>query len=78
MRRFGCDDHHYHHHHHLLVGGRTSRWRGELTLEELLSEPIIMALMDADGVERKELEAMLRRLAEMLSDRRARDAQLAT
>jgi hypothetical protein len=37
-----------------------------------------MALMDADGVERKELEAMLRRLAEMLSDRRARDAQLAT
>jgi hypothetical protein len=27
------------------------------TLEELLSEPIIMALMDADGVERKEVTA---------------------
>jgi hypothetical protein len=34
----------------------------EPTLEELLSEPIIKALMDADSVDRNELEAMLQSL----------------
>ena len=32
----------------------------EPTLEEILSEPIIRAVMEADGVDRQELEAMLR------------------
>jgi hypothetical protein len=32
---------------------------GEPTLKELLSEPIIMALMDADCVDAEELEATL-------------------
>jgi hypothetical protein len=36
----------------------TSPWR-EPTLKELLSEPIIMALMDADGVDPEELKAIL-------------------
>jgi hypothetical protein len=35
-------------------------WR-EPTLEELLSEPIIKALMDADGVDAEEFEVILRR-----------------
>lgn len=38
---------------------RRVRWR-EPTLKELLSEPIITALMDADGVDPEELEALLR------------------
>ena len=37
---------------------RRVRWR-EPTLKELLSEPIITALMDADGVDPEELEALL-------------------
>ena len=41
----------------------TSRWCEEPTLDELLSEPIIRAVMDADGVDRSELEAMLWRSA---------------
>ena len=35
-------------------------WR-EPTLKELLSEPIIKALMDADGVDAEEFEVMLGR-----------------
>jgi hypothetical protein len=31
----------------------------EPTLEEILSDPIVTALMEADGVDRQELEAML-------------------
>src|ERR1017187_10332825 len=42
--------------------GLSGPWRGEPTLEELLSEPIITALMDADGVDRNELEVMLRQV----------------
>jgi hypothetical protein len=36
----------------------TPSWR-EPTLKELLSEPIITALMDADGVDPEELKAIL-------------------
>jgi hypothetical protein len=32
----------------------------EPTLSEILSDPIVTALMEADGVDRGELEAMLR------------------
>jgi len=36
---------------------------GEPTLQEILSEPIIVALMRADGVDPAELEAMLSRIS---------------
>jgi hypothetical protein len=40
------------------------RWcHHEPTLEEILSEPIFRAVMDADGVDPRELEAMLRQVA---------------
>ena len=39
---------------------RRACWH-EPTLKELLSEPIIKALMDADGVDAEEFEVMLRR-----------------
>jgi hypothetical protein len=48
--------------------GATSPWR-EPTLKELLSEPIIKALMDADGVDPTALEAMLRRIIATLTNR---------
>jgi hypothetical protein len=35
----------------------------EPTLSEILADPIIQALMEADGVDADELEATLRRLA---------------
>lgn len=36
-----------------------SWYRREPTLEEMLSDPIVVALMDADGVDARELKAML-------------------
>jgi AcrR family transcriptional regulator len=51
-----------------ILAGATSPWR-DSTLKELLSEPIITALMDADRVDPKELEAMLRRITAMLTNR---------
>jgi hypothetical protein len=40
------------------------RWcHREPTLEEILSDPIFKAMMDADGVDPEELEAMLRAVA---------------
>jgi len=35
----------------------------ETTLEEILSDPIVRDLMQADGVDAVEMEAMLRRIA---------------
>ena len=50
-------------------------WR-EPTLKELLSEPIITALMDADGVDPEELKAILRWTSEELrSHSNGSDAQ---
>jgi len=46
----------------------TPPWR-EPTLKELLSEPIIIALMNADGVAPEELEAMLGRTSAKLRSR---------
>jgi hypothetical protein len=46
------------------LAGR-ERWR-EPTLKELLAEPIIRTLMDADGVDSAELKAMLRQASEAL------------
>jgi hypothetical protein len=47
---------------HSAPTGSPGPWRGEPTLEELLFEPIIKALMDADGVDRHELDAMLQQV----------------
>jgi hypothetical protein len=33
--------------------------RAEPTLKDMLSDPIVMAMMEADGVDPRELEAML-------------------
>src|SRR5262249_56581156 len=38
----------------------------EATLEEIFSDPIVRALMEADGVDPDELEAMLRQVARHL------------
>jgi hypothetical protein len=43
-------------------------WR-EPMLKELLSEPLTMALMDADDVDREELGAMFQRIAAALRSR---------
>ena len=42
----------------------------EPTLEEILSDPLTRAVMEADGVDRHELEAMLRRAGRNLPPRR--------
>ena len=44
---------------------------GEPTLEEMLSDPIIRAVMEADGIDPQELAATLRQAGRMLA-RRAR------
>jgi AcrR family transcriptional regulator len=51
-----------------ISAGATSPWR-DPTLEELLSEPTIVALMDADRVDPKGLEAMLEEITAMLTNR---------
>jgi hypothetical protein len=45
------------------MGYRSSWCLREPSLSEMLSDPIVKALMEADGVERGELEAMLREVA---------------
>jgi hypothetical protein len=45
-----------------------SHWH-EPTLKDLLSDPITRALMEADGVDGEELEAMLRRTTAVLRNR---------
>jgi hypothetical protein len=47
---------------------RTPPWR-EPTLKELLSEPIITALMDADSIDPAELEAILGETSAQLRSR---------
>ena len=44
----------------------------EPSLEDILSDPIIRAVIDADGVDANELDAMLRQVARK---RRARSAE---
>ena len=41
----------------------------EPTLNEILSDAVIRAVMDADGVNRHDLEVMLRRVAQACQDR---------
>jgi hypothetical protein len=47
---------------------------GEPTLEEMLSDPIIRAVMEADGIDPQELAASLRQTGRTLA-RRARAVQ---
>ena len=48
--------------------GNPMRWcRREPTITEMLSEPIVMAVMKADGVDPMALEAQLRRMAQGLT-----------
>jgi AcrR family transcriptional regulator len=51
-----------------ISAGATSPWR-DPTLKELLSEPIITALMDADRVDPEALGTMLRRITATLTNR---------
>ncbi len=41
--------------------------QGEPTLEEMLSDPIVRAVMEADGVDPQELAATLRQTGRMLA-----------
>jgi hypothetical protein len=50
--------------------------RDELTIEQLLSDPVTRAVMEADGVDPSELEAMLRSMAtaiERAANRRSKE-----
>jgi hypothetical protein len=49
--------------------------RGEASLEEIVSDPIVQAVMEADGVNPRELDAMLRRVAQHLSIAERTDAK---
>ena len=46
-------------------------WRHELTLQEMLSDPLVIAMMEADGVDPQELEAMLTGFAASIAAREA-------
>ena len=50
--------------------------RGEASLEEIVSDPIVQAVMEADGVNPRELDAMLRRVARDLSIGRRADTNI--
>jgi hypothetical protein len=50
--------------------------RGEASLEEIVSDPIVQAVMEADGVNPHELDAMLRRVARDLSIGRRADTNI--
>jgi hypothetical protein len=43
--------------------------QGEPTLEEILSDPIVRAVMEADGIDPHELAATLRQTGRMLARR---------
>ncbi|HEY6992144.1 MAG TPA: hypothetical protein VH397_00395 [Xanthobacteraceae bacterium] len=45
-------------------------YRREPTLEDILTDPIVVALMDADGVDARELAAMLRDVGRKLGANR--------
>jgi hypothetical protein len=54
------------------LGMRMQRAAGVMTREELLSDPIIVALMAADGVDPGALDAMLNRVGQCRSSARRR------
>jgi len=50
------------------IGNRVSWRRREPTITEILSDSIVKAVMEADGVDPDALEAQLRNMARRLSD----------
>ncbi len=50
------------------IGNRVSWRRREPTITEILSDSIVKAVMEADGVDPDVLEAQLRNMARRLSD----------
>jgi len=50
--------------------------RREASLGEIVSDPIVRAIMEADGVSLRELEAMLRRVAKRMRTARRGDGSL--
>jgi hypothetical protein len=56
------------------MGNPMGRCYRELTIAEMLSDSIVIAVMEADGVDPGELEATLRRLARRLDGDRPLDA----
>ena len=50
------------------IGNRVSWRRREPTITEILSDSIVKAVMEADGVDPDVLEAQLRNMARKLSD----------
>jgi hypothetical protein len=48
---------------------------GEPTLEEMLSDPIIRAVIEADGIDPQELAATLRQTGRMLARRTRREGR---
>jgi len=52
-----------------LAPSGATRWNAEPTLAEILSDPIVRALMDADGVEPHEIRAVLSGISDTPSNR---------
>jgi len=50
------------------IGNRMGSSRREPTIAEILSDPIVKAVMEADGVDPHVLEAQLRSMGRRLSD----------
>jgi len=50
------------------IGNRVSWRRREPTITEILSDSLVKAVMEADGVDPDALEAQLRNMARRLSD----------
>jgi hypothetical protein len=50
------------------IGNRMSFCRCEPTIAEILSDSIVQAVMEADGVDPKRLEALLRSMAQNLAE----------
>jgi hypothetical protein len=50
------------------IGNRMSFCRCEPTMAEILSDSIVQAVMEADGVDPKRLEALLRSMAQNLAE----------
>jgi|tagenome__1003787_1003787.scaffolds.fasta_scaffold19667588_2 hypothetical protein len=55
-----------------IPSGPPTAMQAEPTLQELLTDPIITAVMDADRVNRSEFESMLRWVQALLKSRRER------